>query len=79
MDLHNETVRTPVRLEQANLAADIHMVSNNVNARILDRAGSLYFVFYKGGYHGEAPNTEFPPGLNRANHDNTLEIMRQVA
>ena len=55
------------------------MVSNNVNARIFDRAGSLYFVFYRGGYHGEETNTEFPAGLNRANHDTTLEIMTQVA
>jgi len=78
MDPYNRTVRTPVRLPQANLAVELHMVSNNVNARILDRAGSVYFVFYNGGYHGET-NSEFPPGLNCANHDNTREIMQIVA
>ena len=50
-----------------------------MNARIFDRAGSLYFVFYRGGYHGEEANTEFPAGLNRANHEDTREIMNRVA
>ena len=80
-DPFDPTVRTPVRPAQAFLAVDLHMVSNNVNARILDRAGSMYFVFYNGASHGHPVSTEhpFPPGLNCAYTDQTREVMQIVA
>ena len=78
MDVDNPQIRTPVRPAQTNLAIDLHLVSNNVNARIFDRAGSMYFVFYNGDYHGETM-TVFPPGLNSAHSDQTRDIMQLVA
>ena len=77
MDPYTETIRTPVRLAQTNLAEELRAVSNNVNARIYDQKGSLHFVFYMGGYRN--PDAAFPAGLNRGNHNNTREVMKAVA
>ena len=60
-----------------NLANDLRSVSNCVNARYYDRHGSLYFTLYVGGYRN--PDAQFPTGLDRGNHDATLEIMRRAA
>ena len=47
--------------------------SNRVNARFFDHNGSLYIVFYNGGF---ADRTAFfEAGLNQGNLPNTLEIM----
>jgi len=43
-----------------------------VNARIIDRAGSMYFVFYE-------PNASFPSGLNSADTEQTRSVMQLVA
>ena len=51
-------------------------VSNHVNARIFDRAGSMYFIFYNGeSKPGAIP---FPEGLATAYAEPTQQIMRIV-
>ena len=68
----DDSTRTPVRSAQITLAVDLQRLSNNVNARIFDEAGSLYFVFCNAV-------DQYPPGLNSAYSEETRDVMQTVA
>jgi hypothetical protein len=79
MPFGNTTLRTPVRLEATGLADDLQAVSNCVNARYFDNAGSLHFVFYNGGFRQGNLDAQFPTGLNQGNLPSTREVMDDAA
>ena len=64
---------TSVRSAFTGMKETLQQNSNRVNARFFDHNGSLYIVFYNGGF---ADRTAFfEAGLNQGNLPNTLEIM----
>jgi hypothetical protein len=79
MPFGNDNLRTSVRLQARELAEDLQAVSNSVNARYYDNAGSLHFVFYNGGFQEDNLDAQFPTGLNQGNLSSTREVMDATA
>ena len=77
--IQDHICHTPVRpkIPEEVLYEDLVAVSNHVNARIFDRAGSMYFVFYNG--QDKPGAITFPEELATAYAEPTQQVMKTVA